>query len=77
MAIDRCTQGMIAPLVDAITEGRARGDFQSDDSVADAWAIFYLAAGPTADQAARGSAVPRADLERIVIPFITRAIGLQ
>lgn len=77
MAIDRCTQRMIAPLVDAITEGRALGELHSEDPVADAWAIFYLAAGPTADQAARGGSLPRAELEHIIMPFITRAIGLH
>lgn len=78
MAIDRCTQRMLAPLLEAITEGQARGEFTSEDPVADAWAIFYLASGPTADQAARaGKAIPRADLEHFIMPFITRAIGLR
>lgn len=77
MAIDRCTQRMIAPLVEALTEGQARGELDSADPVADAWAIFYLAAGPTADQAARGGGIPREDLEHFVMPFITRAIGLR
>jgi len=77
MAIDRCIQRMIAPLVEAITEGRARGEFHSEDPVADAWAIFHLVAGMTADQATLGGATPRADLEHIVMPFISRAIGLR
>ncbi|MFO7162004.1 MULTISPECIES: TetR/AcrR family transcriptional regulator [Mycolicibacterium] len=77
LAIDRCTQRMLAPLIEAIKEGKARGEFCSDDPVADAWAIFYLSAGPTADQAARGGTMPREELEHIVLPFITRAIGLR
>jgi len=77
LAIDRCIQRMITPLVEAIIEGQALGEFHSDDPAADAWAIFYLVAGMTADQAALGAATPRADLEHIVMPFITRAIGLR
>jgi AcrR family transcriptional regulator len=76
-AIDRCTEELIAPLVEAITEGRARGEFQSDDPVADARAIFFLVAGMTADQATLGGATPREELEHIVVPFISRAIGLR
>jgi AcrR family transcriptional regulator len=76
-AIDRCTERLIAPLVAAITEGRARGEFQSEDPVADARAIFFLVAGMTADQATLGGATPREELEHIVVPFISRAIGLR
>jgi AcrR family transcriptional regulator len=75
-AIDRCTQRIIAPLVDAIREGKARGEFQSEDPIADARAIFYLVASMTADQAALGRSIPREDFEHIVMPFISRSIGL-
>jgi AcrR family transcriptional regulator len=76
-AIDRCLQRMMAPLVEAITEGKTRGELQSDDPVADAWAVFYLVASMTADQAAMGGRTPREDLEHIVMPFIGRAIGMS
>jgi AcrR family transcriptional regulator len=76
-AIDRCTERLIAPLVEAIAGGKARGEFQSDDPVADARAIFFLVAGMTADQATLGGATPREELEHIVMPFISRAIGLR
>jgi AcrR family transcriptional regulator len=76
-AIDRCTQRMMSPLVEAITEGHARGEFQSDDPVADARAIYFLVASMTADQAAAGAATPREELEHVVMPFISRAIGLR
>lgn len=76
-AIERCTQRMIAPLVEAIREGAARGEFQSDDPAADARAVFYLVASMTADQAAAGGSTPREDLEHVVMPFIGRAIGLS
>ncbi|WP_234834936.1 TetR/AcrR family transcriptional regulator [Mycolicibacterium stellerae] len=76
-AIDRCTERMVAPLVDAISEGKAQGEFTSDDPEADARAIFYLVAGMTADQASRGASIPREDFEHIVMPFIGRAIGLS
>ena len=75
-AIDRCTDRLILPLMEAIREGQARGEFQSDDPTADARAIFYLVAGMTADQAARGDQTPRADFEHIVLPFISRALGM-
>ncbi|BBZ14967.1 TetR/AcrR family transcriptional regulator [Mycobacterium branderi] len=76
-AIDRCIERMMAPLVEAITEGRARGELQSDDPVADARAIFFLVSSMTADQATLGGATPRAEIEHIVLPFISRAIGLR
>lgn len=75
--LEHCNQRMIAPLVDAIREGKARGEFQSDDPDADARAIFYLVAAITADQAAAGGATPREEIERVVIPFISRAIGMR
>jgi len=76
-ALERCNDRMIAPLAEAIQAGKDCGDFQSDDPIADATAIFYLAAGMTADQAAIGGATPREELEHIVLPFISRAIGLR
>jgi AcrR family transcriptional regulator len=76
-AIDRCTERLIAPLVEAITEGRARGEFLSEDPVAEARAVFFLVAGMTADQATLGGVTPREELEHIVLPFVTRAIGLR
>ena len=75
--LESCVQRMTAPLVDAIREGKARGEFQSDDPDADARAIFYLVAAITADQAAGGGATPREEIEHIVLPFIGRAIGLS
>ena len=75
-AIDRCIQRLTEPLVEAITEGKARGEFQSEDPEADARAIFYLVAGMTADQAPLGCSTPREDLEHVVMPFISRSIGL-
>ncbi len=76
-AIDRCTQEMIAPLAEAIEDGLKAGDFVSTDPMADATAIFYLVSGMTADQATLGGRTPRADIEHIVMPFITRAVGLN
>lgn len=76
-AIDRCTLRMIEPLAEAIDDGVTVGDFISTDPVADATAIFYLVSGMTADQATLGGRTPRADIEHIVMPFITRAIGLK
>jgi AcrR family transcriptional regulator len=75
-AIDRWIERLIGPLTDAITEGKAHGEFQSDDPVADARAIFYLVASMTADQAAMGASTPREELEHVVMPFISRAVGL-
>jgi len=76
-AIDRCIEELMAPLVQAIGQGSATGELHSDDPVADARAIFFLVAGMTADQATLGGAVPRAELEHIIMPFIGRAIGLR
>lgn len=76
-AIDRCTQQMIAPLAEAIEDGLKAGEFVSTDPTADATAIFYLVSGMTADQATLGGRTPRKDIEHIVMPFITRAVGLN
>ena len=76
-ALQRCNDRMIAPLAAAIQAGKERGDFQSDDPIADATAIFYLVACMTADQAAMGGATPREEIEHIVMPFISRAIGMS
>ena len=77
-ALERCIQRMIAPLGEAISrQARRAASFQSEDPTADAWAIFYLVASMTADQAAMGGATPREEMEHIVLPFITRAIGLS
>ena len=76
-AIDRSTRWMLAPLVEAITEGHANGEFLTEDPTADGWAIFYLVSAITADQAAIGGSISRADFEHIVMPFISRAIGLR
>lgn len=73
--IRRCTERMRAPLVEAIIEGHTRGDFHSDDPVADARAIFHLVASMMADQTASGGATPREKIEHILIPFISRALG--
>lgn len=75
-AVNACIERFIAPLTEAIQAGIASGDFTSEDSDADARAIFHLVAGVTADQAVLGS-VPRDEIERIVLPFVCRAIGLQ
>lgn len=69
-----CTEQMRAPLLEAIVEGHARGEFHSDDPVADARAIFHLVASMMADQTAAGGTTPREELEHILIPFITRAL---
>jgi AcrR family transcriptional regulator len=76
-ALERITESMVAPLADAIRLGKDSGDFQSDDPIADAKAIYYLVASMTADQAAGGGPIPREDFEHIVMPFISRAIGLR
>jgi len=75
--IDRCTKRMIAPLAEAIEEGVKAGELVSTDPSADATAIFHLVSGMTADQATLGGRTPREDIEHIVLPFITRAVGLK
>lgn len=75
--IDRCTREMFAPLVEAIRDGAASGEFTSVDPDADARAIFHLVSTLTADQATLGGSTPRADLEHIVLPFISRALGMS
>jgi AcrR family transcriptional regulator len=75
--LDRITERMVAPLADAIQSGRDSGDLQSDDPIADAKAIYFLVASMTADQAAGGGSTPREEFEHIVMPFISRAIGLR
>jgi AcrR family transcriptional regulator len=75
--IQRSIDRMRLPLVEAITEGRVHGEFLSEDPEADAAAIFFLVAGVTADQATLGGATPREQIEHMVMPLITRGIGLH
>lgn len=75
--IDRCTERMVAPLAEAIVEGKASGELSSPDPIADARAIFYLVSSITADQATLGGATPREEIEHMILPFISRAIGLR
>lgn len=75
--IDRCTREMFEPLVEAIRDGAASGEFTSVDPDADARAIFHLVSTLTADQATLGGSTPREDLEHIVLPFIARALGMS
>lgn len=75
--IEGCIQRMMAPLVEAIEEGAKSGELRSEDPPADARAIFYLVSAMTADEATLGGATPREELEHIVMPFVTRAIGLR
>jgi AcrR family transcriptional regulator len=75
--LDRITERMVAPLAEAIACGKDNGEFQSDDPIADAKAIYFLVASMTADQAAGGASTPREEIEHIVIPFISRAIGMR
>jgi AcrR family transcriptional regulator len=74
--IDRCTECMVAPLAEAISAGKASGELRSPDPIADARAIFYLVSSITADQATLGGATPREEIEHMILPFISRAIGL-
>jgi len=76
-AIDRCTRAMFEPLVEAIRDGAASGEFTSVDPDADARAVFHLVSTLTADQATLGGSTPREDLEHIVLPFIARALGMS
>lgn len=75
-AIERCVEITRAPLVDALAEGSACGQLHSDDPLADATAIFRLVTSMTADQAVTLGAVPREEIERAVMPFVSRAIKL-
>ncbi|BBZ70657.1 MULTISPECIES: TetR/AcrR family transcriptional regulator [Mycobacterium] len=75
--LERVTERLIAPLAEAIRAGKDGGDFHSDDPIADAKAIYFLVAGMTADQAAAGGPIPREELEHIVMPFISRALGMH
>lgn len=76
-AIDRCTENLIVPLADAIEAGTATGEFTSEHPLSDARAIFYLVFSITADQATLGGSTPRAEIEQLVLPFVSRAIGLR
>jgi hypothetical protein len=66
---------VIAPLAEAIAEGTASGEFDSDDPVDDARAIYFLVASVTADQATLRPATPRDEIEHMLLPFIARIIG--
>lgn len=75
--IDRTVDAMIAPLAEAIQDGCDRGAFSTPDPVTDARAIFQLVSSITADLVTAGSVMPRTDVEHIVLPFISRAIGMR
>jgi hypothetical protein len=68
---------MLAPLAEAITDGAASGEFTSEDPIADAKVIFHLVSSITADQAALGGTTPRDEIERMVVQFIDRALGVR
>ncbi|MBO0853253.1 MAG: TetR/AcrR family transcriptional regulator [Nocardia sp.] len=74
--INSCMTHLVQPLMDAVAAGAASGEVSSTVPSADAWAIFYLVAGMTADQAASRVPMPRAEFENIITPFVERAIGL-
>lgn len=73
--LERCIELVIAPLAEAIFEGTASGEFDSDDPVNDARAIYFLVASVTADQATLRPATPRDEIEHMLLPFIARIIG--
>ncbi|MGE0221451.1 TetR/AcrR family transcriptional regulator [Mycolicibacterium sp.] len=75
--IDNCAVQMQAPLVAALTDGMQRGEFTCEDPVADAAAIFFMVGHIAADQAALGGTTSRAEVEHMVMPLITRGIGLH
>ncbi|MFO7161997.1 MAG: TetR/AcrR family transcriptional regulator [Mycolicibacterium hassiacum] len=72
----RCRQHLIAPLEQAIRDGQQAGIFRVEDPAAAATVVFYLAAGMTADEVTLGCAMPRAEFEAIILPFVDRALGI-
>ena len=76
-ALRRCRAGLIAPLENAIRAGQATGDFRVDDPAATAQVIFSLVSGMTADEVTLGCETPRTEFEAVIMPFVTRALGLD
>ncbi|MFL0181636.1 TetR/AcrR family transcriptional regulator [Mycobacterium sp. SMC-15] len=74
--VQRCAELSKAPLVEAISEGRTGGQLGSDDPAADGEVIFQLVTSMAADQAVTRRAIPREEIERAVMPFISRAIEM-
>lgn len=74
--VQRCAELSKAPLVEAISEGRVRGQLGSANPTADAEVIFQLVTSMAADQAVTRRAIPREEIERAVMPFISRAIEM-
>ena len=72
----RSLQKGIAPLEQAIRDGQQAGIFRVEDPAAAATVVFYLAAGMTADEVTLGCAMPRAEFEAIILPFVDRALGI-
>lgn len=74
--VQRCAELSKSPLEEAISEGRDRGQLGSTDPAADAEVIFQLVTSVAADQAVTRRAIPPEEIERTVMPFISRAIEL-
>lgn len=75
--LHRCNQRMASPLKDVLREGKNCGEFCTEDPLATAKAVYCLITGMTTDQAIVGGTTSREELERIVMPFIGRAVGLD
>jgi len=75
--LTQCTLAMRAPLTEAIADGVLCGELVTDSPEADSQAIFQLVLSMMSDQAASAHRLPRAELDNLAIPFITRAIRLR
>jgi AcrR family transcriptional regulator len=74
--IDRCLDALTAPLAHALNEGKTHGTIAVSDAAADARAAFYLIGAAMFDHPPVDEGDVRADVERVVIPFIGRSFKL-
>jgi AcrR family transcriptional regulator len=75
--IERCIDALTAPLVDALEEGRHSSTITSSDPHADARAVFFLIGSALFDSPRRDDQSARQELDRVVMPFIHRSLGLS
>lgn len=74
---ERCVAMLAAPLADVLNEAHVKGELYCLDPYADARAILFLIRGSALDRPRLPGEDVREELERAVVPLISRALGLR
>lgn len=75
--VERCTQALTAPLVDALDDARHSRALVCEDPTAEAKAIFFLISSTVFDRPHTGEQDSRALVECTIISLVARALQLQ